>query len=144
MLNWPKTSRRLDQLVAQLGTMAEELASLRAALAGETERALAAEEKLLGQVSSTEELGQQLQHLRDRIDELTGSVGVANAEQRERLDQLRGPERLERLEQLNSEREADCRRAGLTLTKLEKRLDQQAEDATTTAALLLGRIEASR
>jgi uncharacterized phage infection (PIP) family protein YhgE len=141
MLSWPKASKRSSLQAEQLRAVTDEIASLRASLASETQRASDAEEQLSRQ---GDEMRHQLQQLRDQIDELGRSASAANDEQRRRLEELGDHERLERIEQREAEQEADYRKIGLTLIKLEKRIEQQSEDAATTAAMLLERIGPSR
>ena len=136
MLNWPKMSKRSGLLVEQLRAVTEEVASLRASLTSETQRASEAEAQLSRQ---SEGLRDQVRQLHDQIEELARSVSAANDEHR-RLDELGDGERLERLEQRDVERETESRNIGLKLIKLEKRIEQQSEDAATTAAMLLERI----
>ena len=137
MLSWPTTSKRFRLLAEQLRAMTDEIVSLRASLTSETQRASDAEEQISRIADETRD---QLQQLRNQINELAGSMSSANDEQRHRFEELDSGARLERLEQRAAERESDCRKYDLTLIKLEKRIDQQGADAATTAAMLLERI----
>lgn len=131
MLTWPRTAKRLGMLTEQLNASRGKLVSLQEALTEQIIKTQAAEEKLHAYSTMLEEMQEQFRQLDAKVETLFGSLAEERSERRQMN---------ERTERLDTDREAKWQQLALSLTKLEKRMEQQEADAIKTAAILLARL----